>query len=389
MVSAEWMIVPRRGDLIRAYDPVRFWSKLIVIERHNVTGAKAGAWQITGLNEGLTGLLTPGNGAILFRDDVKIMSGDIVSIERGARESTISGWSDTACLDDRLVAPNPTQPWGNQTADYDNRSGPAETVLLAFINAHAGPGALPSRRVPGLRVPASSGRGSTTTVKGRFDGLGAVVADVAEAGGLHHDVVQDEDAGGPFLRTTVRTVADRTANVRFGTAGSFTGAVIASDWSYTLERPTITDAVVAGGGEGADRVIVEKVDATAEATWGRKVEQLIDQRSTSDVDELGQSGTDALADGANPVAVSFTVSDQPDVQYRRDWQVGDRVAVTIDGIDLTDVVREVTTTVARADGSATESIDAVVGSRDSSAWTTKTNTKVAKALRAIDRLQAI
>jgi hypothetical protein len=382
MVSAEWMIVPRRGDLRRSYNPVRFWSKLVVIERHNVTGAKAGAWQITGLNEGLTGLLTPGNGAILFRGDVKIMSGDIVSIERGARESTISGWSDTACLDDRLVAPNPSQPWGNQTADYDNRSGPAETVLLEFINAHAGPAALGSRRVTG-------GRGTSTTVKGRFDKLGTVVADVAEAGGLHLDIVQDEDSAGPFLRTTVRTVADRSGNVRFGTAGSFTGAVIASDWSYTLERPTLTDAVVAGGGEGADRIVVERVDAEAESTWGRKVEQLIDQRSTSDVDELGQAGTDELADGANPVAVSFTVSDQPDVRYRRDWQVGDRVAVTVDDIDLTDVVREVTTTVARADGSATETIAAVVGSRDSSAWTTKTNTKVAKALRAIDRLQAI
>ncbi|MBF4603769.1 siphovirus ReqiPepy6 Gp37-like family protein [Curtobacterium sp. VKM Ac-2884] len=388
MVSAQWMIVPRRADLQRKYNPIVFWSKLVVIERHNVTGAKAGAWQVTGLNAGLSGLLTAGNGVILFRDGVKVMSGDIVSIDRGAKESTVSGWSDTTCIDDRLVAPDPTKTWPTQAKDYDTRTGPAETVLLGFINANAGPGALASRRVAGLRIPASGGRGSTTTVKGRFGSVGAVVADAAESGGLHVDIVQDEDAAGPYLRPTVRTVTDRSANVRFGTAGSFTGAVIGSDWSYTLERPTITDAVVAGGGEGVYRVLVEKVDADAEATWSRKVEQLVDDSSTSDIDELGATGTDALADGANPVAVSFTITDQPDVRYRRDWRVGDRVGVNIDGLDFSDVVREVTTTVEFQEGAPTEVINAVVGSRDSSNWTTKTNTKVAKALRAIDRLQA-
>lgn len=63
--------------------------------------------------------------------------------------------------------------------------------------------------------------------------------------------------------------------------------------------------------------------------------------------------------------------------------------MNIDGLDFTDVVREVTTTVGNQQGSPSETISAVVGSRDASKWTTKTNTKVAKALRAIDRLQAI
>ncbi|WIB69806.1 siphovirus ReqiPepy6 Gp37-like family protein [Curtobacterium sp. MCBD17_026] len=388
-MTAQWMVVPRAADLSRRFDPVRFWSKLIVIERHNVTGAKAGAWSVTGLNRGLAGLLTAGNGVILFRDGVKIMSGDIVSIARGATESTVSGWSDTACLDDRLIAPNPTQPWSAQANAYDNRSGPAETVLLGYINANAGPGALPARRVAGLRVPVSAGRGKTTTVKGRFDKLGTIAADVAESGGLHHDIIQGEDDLGPFLQTTVRPVADRSPNVRFGTAGSFTGAVVGRDWSYTLERPTVTRAVVAGGGEGAARILVERSDIAAEATWGRRTEQIVDQRQTTSSTELAQAGDDALADGANPVSVSFTVTDQPDVRYRRDWQVGDRVGVNIDGLDFTDVVREVTTTVGNQQGSPSETISAVVGSRDASKWTTKTNTKVAKALRAIDRLQAI
>lgn len=388
-MSAQWSIIPRARTLRRDYDPVRFWSKLTVVERHNVTGAVAGAWSITGLNEGLSGLFTPGNGVILFRDGVKIMSGDIVSIQRGAHESTISGWSDTTLPDLHLMAPNPAQPWTGQTTDYDNRSGPAETVLLAYINANVGPGARASRRIAGLRVPASQGRGKSVSIKGRFDKVGLSAADIADPANLHYDIVQDEDASGPYLQTTVRTVTDRSANVRFGTAKSFTGAVVGDDWSYTLERPAVTDAVVAGGGQGAARVIVEQVDAEAEATWGRKIEALIDQRQTSDNAELMQAASDALTEAANPVSVSFTITDQPDIRYRRDWQVGDRVGVQLDGLNLTDVVREVTTTVQAQDGSPVEEISAVVGSRDSSNWVTRPNRNVAKALRAIDRLQAI
>lgn len=387
-MSAEWIIQPRAADLRRSYDPVRFWSKLDVVERHNVTGAVPGAWSVTARNEGLGGLLSSGNGVILFRDDVRIMSGPIVKIDRGAYESTVSGWSDTMRLNDRLILPDPSKPVTSQTTDYDNRVGAAETVLLGYIDANAGPGAIAARRTAKLRLPSSQGRGSRASVQGRLDKLLAVVEDVAETGQLHVEVVHDEDAAGPFLAVTVRPVTDRSANVRFGTTGAFTGGTVGDDWSYTLERPTLTDAIVAGGGEGAARVLVERTSADAEAAWGARIEELVDQASTTNYDDLVQSGDDALSDAAAPVSISFTVSDSTDVRYRRDWRIGDRVAVDIDGLSLTDVVREVTTSVERSDGSPTETITGVVGSRDASNWTTKSNTKVAKALRAIDRLQA-
>nr|WP_252728378.1 siphovirus ReqiPepy6 Gp37-like family protein [Curtobacterium sp. WW7] len=372
----------------RVFDPVRFWSKLDVVERHNVLAAVPGAWSVTARNEGLTGLLTAGNGVILFRGGVKIMSGPIVQIDRGAQESTVSGWSDLTQLAGRGILPDPAVPVASQTKAYDNRSGPAETVLLGYTAANAGPTALPGRRIAKLRVPATQGRGKNVSVQGRFDQLLAVVADVAESGGLHVDILHSEDASGPYLEVVVRPVADLSGNVRFGTGNDFTGATIGDDWSYTLTRPTVTSAIVAGGGEGAARVLVERTSADAETTWGARVEQLIDQASTTNYDELVQAGDDALADGAEPVSISFTVADSVDVRYRRDWQVGDRVAVSLDGLPLTDVVREVTTTVERSNGQATETITGVVGSRDASNWTTKTNKNVAKALRAIDRLQA-
>ncbi|PCN48028.1 hypothetical protein Csp2054_09140 [Curtobacterium sp. 'Ferrero'] len=385
---ATWTIQPRDKNLVRSSDPVRFWSQLVVIERHNVTGAAAGTWQVTARNEGLVGLLTAGAGVIITCDDDLRMSGPVTSIQRGPTVSTVSGVSDTAVLGDRIIYPDPTQPITAQPAAYDNRSGPAETVLLGYVNANAGPGALTARRVQGLRVPASQGRGKNQSIKGRLGLLSDVVSDVAESGGLHVDIVHGEDTA-PYRQLNVRTVRDLTSNIRFGSAADFTGSVIGQDWSYTLSRPTVTDAIVAGGGQGVNRLFNEQTDSTSEALWSAKVEQLIDQRQTTDVSELQQAGEDALSDGANPVSVSFTITDSADIRYREDWRVGDKVGVFIDGLDLSNVVREVTTTVQAQTGSPSETVSAVVGSRDSSNWVTKSNADVARKLKQLQQLQTI
>ena len=384
----QWMIQPRDKNLRRSYDPVKFWSSLTVVERHNVTGTDPGTWSVTARNEGLKGLLTPGNGVLLTRGDQLVMSGPITSIQRGATVSTVSGVSDLDVLNDRILFPDPSSPITSQPAAYDNRSGPAESVLLSYVRFNAGDAARAERRVPRLRLPATLGRGRNVSIKGRLDLLGSTVADIAESGKLHVDILQGEDDA-PFLQFTVRPITDRTGNVRFGATSDFTGGVIGDGWTYTLNRPSVTDAIVAGGGQGQARLFVERVSAEAEATWGAKIESLIDQRQTTVASELADAGDDALSDGDEPVTVSFTITDSPDVRYRRDWFVGDKVGVFIDGLDLSNLVREVTTTVQAQDGSPTETVSAVVGSRDSSAWTTKTNTRVAKALKSVRLLQAI
>jgi hypothetical protein len=382
------MILPRSKSLVRAYDPVRFWSQLIVVERHNVTGAAPGTWSITAANAGMDGLFTAGNGVILFRDNVQVMSGSLTAIKRGSSVSTVSGVADTSVLGDRVLFPDPTKTIDQQPVAYDDRSGAAETVLLEYINANIGPGALSTRQLTSLRLPATQGRGTSVSISSRLEALLDTVQDIAEMGGLHVEIVHKEDTSGPYLMLTIRPTTDRSANVGFGTQGSFTGGVVGSDWSYTLSRPTVTRAIVAGGGIGADRVFVESSSSDAESAWGAVVEELVDERSTTDNTQLTQAGTDALSSGANPVSVSFSISDSPDLQYRRDWFVGDKVAVSVDDLNLTDVVREVTTTVQVQEGSPTETVSAVVGSRDSSAWVSKTNTQVAKALRALDLLKA-
>lgn len=388
MSAPQWMIQPRTDGLVRDFDPVRFWSQLTVVERHNVLDVAPGTWQVTGLNEGMNGLLTPGNGVILFRNGQEIMSGPATSIARGATVSTVSGLSDSDLPNDRILYPDPTKAITAQTKAYDNRAGAAEDVLLGYLSANMGPTAIAGRRLIRLRIPTSGHRGSNVSITGRLNQMGATLADVAESGGLHYEIMHGEDDQGPFLGILIRTIVDRSADVRFGTAGSFTGGVIGEDWGYTLARPKVTNAIVAGGGELTDRIFVERRNAEAESLWGARIETLVDQRQTTDLAELQQAGDDALADGAEPVNVSFTITDSPDVQYRRDWFAGDIVGASVDGNNFVAPVREVTTTVSRDGGAATENISAVVGSRSASAWTTKTNADVARALRELALLKA-
>ncbi|WP_258376559.1 siphovirus ReqiPepy6 Gp37-like family protein [Curtobacterium sp. MCBD17_028] len=383
------MVWPRDLDLRRRFNPVRFWSSLTVVERHNVTDASPGTWSVTAQNEGLRDLLYPGRGAILYRNDGKVMSGPITGIQRGAYVSTISGESDTATISDRILFPSGADPITAQPVGYDNRSGAAEDVLLGYLTSNLGSGTTSDRREPLFRIPASQGRGSSVTINGRLEQLGTTIADIAELGGLHIDVVQDEDDDGPFLSLLLRPVADLSANIRFGTAGAFVGGVVGDDWSYTLSRPSLTRAIVAGPGVGKDRTFVQVVDSAAEALWGARIEGLVDQRTATDSTGLNQAGADALSSGAAPVTVSFTISDSPTIQYRRDWRVGDTVGVGIDGLDLTNVVREVTTMVTSQQGAQTEKVSAVVGSRDSSAWVSRTNKDVGRALRQLQLLRAV
>lgn len=388
---ATWTIQPRDSLLTRAYDPIQYWSSLTVIERHNVSdqsGLVAGVWTVTGDTAGMDGLLTPGNGVVLFRDDVPIMSGPITGISRGEVVSTVSGFSDMEILNDRILYPSPANPITSQSTAYDNRSGAAETVLLGYVNANIGAGAYSDRRLSLLRLPTDQGRGGAVTISGRLEQLGTTASDLAEMGGFHVDVVQMEDSSGPYLGLTINPVVDRTANVRFGPVKDFTGGLMGSGWSYELKRPTVTRAVAAGGGVGVSRVFIEQVDADAEALWAAQIEVLVDQRQTTDPTQLTQAAQNALESGANPVAVAFTITDSPDIQYRRDWKIGDKVGVSVDGMDLSNVVREVTTTVANNSGQPSEVISAVVGSRDSSNWVDRPNRDVAKALHELKLLKA-
>lgn len=307
-----------------------------------------GTWKITlDPNSPKAALLAPGGG-IIIRDtdiDAVLCSGLITSIMVEVPEPsgndpvvetlTVSGVTDDFWASARLIYPDPTQPATSQTAAaYDTRSGIAETVLRALVNANAGPGALLARRVPDLQLePVDLGRGAAIKTSARFDRLSDVLTAGSVAGGLGWRIVHN----GTAAIFEVYEPVDRSAEVRFSR-----GVGNLRAHSYSVDAPTATRAIVAGQGEGTARTIVERGLAAAETTWGMRLESFVDRRDTNDLALLAQAGDESLADTGPTAGLSISPIDIPRIRYGRDYRVGDTVSVTVGTAEIVDVVRKVT-----------------------------------------------
>lgn len=393
-----WDILPRNADLTRTADPLSRWHHLEVVERHNV----GDTWTIRGPADVL-GVFTPGMGSILYEDDEFVTSGRVRKIRRVRTADPDTGQvtnglevgfvSDLDQLARRLCFPVPshdlTTTVSTFSASHDVRTGAVETVILGFVAANAGPAApITRRRVPGLVLPTSLGRGGTTTVKARMDNLGTLVHDLAEAGGLLVDIVHDESTGTPRLLLTIDTAPDVSDDIRFGDVDSLAATAFVTDLEYAIEEPSITDAVIFAAGEEEAREGARFADNAAATLWGVRSEVLIDQRQTDDQDEIERAGANALEDGAGPTVIRFDVVDTGDVQYRREYAIGTRVGVDLPGIDMADIdttVREVTSTA--SPDTATTRRTVAIGSPGASANTTKQAQMLSRALRRISTLE--
>lgn len=397
-MTADWQIHPREADLSRLYDPLSGWSKLTLVERHNLPDT----WSVTGPPEALE-IFGPGSGSIIDTDGEQVTSGSVIDIDRGAswvddrlvETTTVTFAEDSEPLGGRIIYPTPTHVLtaaiSNFPDAYDLRSGAVEDLIIGYIRSHAGDLAQAGRAIPRLRVPVSLGRGGTTQVSGRLDYLGILVRDLAEAGNLSYRVnhVEDPD-GSAWLDLVIDSVRDLSTDVRFGTSESANAGLI-GEWNYKISKPTTTRAIVAGGGELTARDFLQIASTDAETLWNTRVERLIDQRqvdptSADKLAELTRAGDEGIEEGAGPVKVSFEPILGPDLRYRQDVRVGDIVGYDLPGLDpAEDKIREATTVVTVEEGQPTEKVTVVVGSPD--APLTRSQQQTARALRAITVIQ--
>jgi hypothetical protein len=245
---------------------------------------------------------------------------------------TLSGVSDTTWIARRAIYADPTQPWGDQDPAAFRRvpdagKTDAETVIRTLALESLGSTALIARRVPGFTAEANLGRGEdvySRTVCG-FPLLDRIQR-LAMLGGLGFRVDQDPD-GSLVLRFYQPTLKE---NVLLSPG---TGTVLGG--SASIEAPTITRALVAG-----QTSCVEVAATDPEGEWGR-FETVIDQRSTTDADDLEQAAAEALASGAARGAWQADVQDGYGAVYGVDYGLGDIVGIDVRGTEVRDVVREV------------------------------------------------
>ncbi|MFF4054608.1 siphovirus ReqiPepy6 Gp37-like family protein [Streptomyces sp. NPDC001708] len=285
-------------------------------------------------------LRTPGSGIIVTGPDDVLMSGPMVKSEFASTptdpDGTVAfeGVSDTVCLADALAFPQPSNPNGaTQTAAHDVRTGRAETVMHAYVNANIGPSAPAARRKAGLIMGTDGARGPIINQSARFPVLGNLLTEIALLGQLGFRVVQR----GANLVFETYQITDRTAFVRLDVRnGTLSGQKVA------ISPPGVTRAIVAGQGELTERQFLQ-IDSpesiAAEADWGRRIEQFVDQRNTDDWTELQQAGTEAIADaGFTAINVQVVPMEDSAARFGKEWGLGDALVVIVDDQELRSTV---------------------------------------------------
>lgn len=298
--------------------------------------AKVAELDISQVDDGLAG------GLLVWDDDVStaspIFTGRFTGLVRDSGEEgdvlTLRGQEDSWWLARRVAYPVPGQPASSQTASaQDVRTGPAETVLKGYLDANAGPAALAARRITGLTVAASLGRGPTRTERHRFTPLLELTQTLCAAAGLGFAATQQ----GAAIVFEVTEPVDRSASVVLSRARENLGT-----FSYGADAAGATVAIVGGQGTGTARVFRERGSGTGDA----RAEVFVDRRDTSVNAELDQAGDDALAEAAAQLALSFTPLHTLTSRFGVDYRLGDRVSAVVDDVSVVDVVRQVTLTFA-------------------------------------------
>jgi hypothetical protein len=263
------------------------YTKLDIIPRFNAVGTFA--LDLSTDTPAARELIKPKYGIIVKKDGQTILSGTVNSPKRSFSSSgdtmTFGGKDDNQFLAGRLAYPVPSGDFS--LSDYDIRTGNAETIMKQYVDYNCGLNALSERRI--LTIEADTGLGNRVTGRARYDILLDLLSSLAlTGGGLGFRVVQVDDA----LQFQVYQPSDKTRSAFFS---PLLGNL--SSFDYESTAPESNYVLVGGGGEGKARIIKQKGDNVSIAKYGR-FESFVDQRDTTDTDELTQSMDEELTNKA-------------------------------------------------------------------------------------------
>ena len=314
-----------------------------------------GTWSLTlPTNHPLQSTLaTPGNGIVVTLLGQTLLSGpttwtqttQTVEVPEGVTQ--ITGLDDSVLLRDRLAYPTPTTADVTlQTSAYDIRSGFAESVMKAYVQANMGSTAPAERKIALLDIDTDASAGATVKGSARFDILYELLQNLSDASAqagtpLGFEIVQN----GSRLLFKTYVPTNRASTIRLDIANNRL-----TETTYSVAQPKMTRAIVGGQGDGTARTFLERsstTSLTAEGTWGRRIEQYVDSRSSADSTALQTDGDAALADGGKAqVTASVKPTDDSTMLFGQDWFLGDTVTVVVGDYELAAVVTELGLSVA-------------------------------------------
>lgn len=309
----------------------------------SIPHANVGTWKLRLPTEHplAEAMRAPGSGLIVSMAGEPIMSGPQVRPTRLATSEdpggtiAFDGVTDSIYLADLLAWPEPSNgDVSTQAVQTDTRTGPAETLIHAFVNANIGPSAPVSRRVQTLTMGPNLARGATTTKSARFQVLGEFVGELALVSDLGFRIIQRGDG----LVFETYAINDLTREIRLDVYNNTLSAQ-----KLVVAAPEVTRAIVIGKGTGADARSLTAYDNTAslaaESAWGRRIERVVSKTNTDVPAELQQAADERLADGGfTAVNVQVLPLDGETMVFGKDWNLGDRVTVVVDDVEYVSVV---------------------------------------------------
>jgi hypothetical protein len=337
-VNEHYTLFVRAPDLGRVA-LIEDYGRFECIERH----VAVGTWSLSldMRTNAAKYLIRPGYG-IEVRDSQGqlVIAGPMTTRKRdrdiGRNQLTVGGPDDMAQLAWRRAHPEPATPAPPYNVDeHDVRTGVASTVLGAYVDANAGPGALPQRQVQGLTIGSDPVLGADVTGRARWQELLELLQELATAGGVAFTLHQVDQE----LVFNVHEPADRSAVVRFSEELGNLGA-----YEYDSAVPPLTYVYLGGQGEGTARVIVEGQNAADIVDWQR-IESFVDRRDTDDADELAQHIAKTLDENSTSASLTVEPLDTDRQQYRTHYALGDVVTAVIDDEPVQERVQQVRTVI--------------------------------------------
>lgn len=353
---AEWKLYVRNADLIEVGELETFATARI---RQRLDDE--GSWMIEGLkaNDPIAAALewsssSGAQGIVLRRDGEIEMSGPVKHLGPSEDaesfqepDGTIvprveaSGIDDTGTLAERAIQPVWNQAGPPYLGAYDAvTSTSAESALHLFVSRHAGPAAAPyGRQIRGLEMGPNSGRGALITKGFRFTNLLVALQQIALAGdGIRFKVLQTRDGARTFLTEGFNDLRSRVRLSVGGDGGAGNLAAITS----SEDAASANYVYGAFKGELEDRIVVERSDPESMARYGR-IEHVHSEGNIDDPTEISNAMAKALEEGREDLAFDVEAIEDEDVEYGRDYRLGDRLTVVLaDGREIEGYVVEVT-----------------------------------------------
>lgn len=209
----------------------------------------------------------------------------------------------------------------------------AENIFKHYINNHMidtyyNEIATPERNINWIKLATTKNRGLKTVWQSRYEYLDILMEHISKDTGLGWDIVVDLAQKCAFF--DVFEGKDRTVNQ------TTNPPIIFSEKKRNLATSKITNKTSAwkntgyalGKGELEDRplVIVKK----GEYTGLTRREQLMDMSSVETTD-LAEEGKKKLEDYKEVKGIEGTVYQIPNMEYEKDWDVGDIVTIETNG----------------------------------------------------------